>query len=96
MRHLKSWDQKMFRKIGKSSSFRAAFRNHLQLQRCVNLPGNNEGNEKNELSAVIWPRIVRFMFSVKDRTLTKSGLIVAFLKGHLDQNVNSKDSSQPQ
>lgn len=51
---------------------------------------------KNELSAVIWLRIVRCMFSVRGKTLTESGLIAAFFKGHLDEIVNPKDSSRPQ
>lgn len=70
MRHFKHRDQQVFRnKAGKTSSFTAASRNHLQLQMCINLWGSNEENEEKRTFSRIWLRLIWFKFPAKDRTL---------------------------
>lgn len=70
MRHFKHRDQQVFRdKAGKTSSFTAASRNHLQLQMCINLRGSNEENEEKRTFSRIWLRLIWFKFPAKDRTL---------------------------
>lgn len=58
---------------------------------CIDVSGNNEeSEEKNVLSKVLWLTIFSFVFSLK--TFTRSGIIGPFYKVNFVRSLNKRTS----